>query len=225
MLRYSKHLLALAALSCMAIPSFASTPAEPVQAVTCEAPEYPSRSQKREEEGASVLRFLIRADGTVADSVLLVSSGSTGLDRKAANALSKCVFKRAPHVDATAELWMRVAYQWSLVGNDEDDGSMIPAKRTAALAAAKGDVDARYRLSLLLSLTAKTDAEHQQALTVLRSAADLGHALAQFDLGQHYEKGEWVKADLDEALRWYKKSAAQGEVLATQRLTLGILPD
>lgn len=209
----------------MAIPSFAAAPPKPFEAATCEAPTYPRRSVKLDEEGVSLLRFLIRPDGTVAESVLLVSSGSSDLDRRAANALSKCVFTRAAHVDAGTGLWMRVAYQWSLIGsNDEDDG-MIPAKRAAALAASKGDVGARYRLALLLSVTAKTDAEHQQALTVLRSAADLGHAQAQFDLGQHYEKGERVKEDLEEALRWYRKSAALGDVLATQRLTLGILPD
>ena len=223
--RYQKHLLALAALSCMAIPSFAAAPPKPVEAATCNAPTYPRRSVTLDEEGISLLRFLIRPDGTVAETVLLVSSGSSDLDRRAANALSKCVFKRAAHVDAGADLWMRVAYQWSLIGSNNEDDGMISAKRAAALAANKGDVDARYRLALLLSVTAKTEAEHRQALTVLRSAADLGHALAQFDLGQHYEKGERVEPDLEEALRWYKKSAAQGDVLASQRLSLGILPD
>ena len=60
-------------------------------------------------------------------------------------------------------------------------------------------------------------------MLVLRSAAELGHAHAQFDLGQRLEKGDGIKADLDEALRWYRKSADKGDPMATQRLALGRL--
>jgi TPR repeat protein len=58
---------------------------------------------------------------------------------------------------------------------------------------------------------------------VLQSAAELGHATAQFDVGVRYERGNGVPADPEEALRWYRKPAAQGDLFATQRLALGRL--
>ena len=168
-----------------------------------------------------MLGFLVRADGTVADTVVLNSSGSRDLDRAAANALSKCVFQRAVNIDKAVDLWVRLSYAWSFT----DDPTMLRATRTAALAAGRGSVSARYHLSLILLSTAKTDADRGKALVVLRSAAELGHPHAQFDLGRRHEIGEGVETTREEALRWYGKAAAQGDPLAKQRLALGILPD
>lgn len=218
MLRSPKYLLAIAALSCMAIPSFASSPMF-AESATCKAPEFPERALKHSEEGVSVLGFLLRADGTVADASVISSSGSRDLDRAAKLALSRCVFDRTAAGEHRTEYWRRVEYAWLYT----DDESMGRARQSAALAARSGSLAARYHLSLVLAHTAKNDAERGQALAILRSAAELGHAHAQFDLGRHYEKGNEVKADFEEALRWYRKSAAQGDVFATQRLTLGVL--
>ena len=55
---------------------------------TCRRPEYPRESLRRLEDGISLLGFLIRADGGVADSVLN-SSGYADLDQAAKNALRK----------------------------------------------------------------------------------------------------------------------------------------
>ncbi|MFC5462476.1 TonB family protein [Massilia niabensis] len=215
-----KRLLMLAALLCMALPSFAYG-LKQAQPATCKQPEYPRRAQKAGEEGVSLLGFLVRGDGTVASSVVLNSSGSQELDRIAADALSKCVFRRPANSDDATEHWVRLAYTW-----DFNDGpGMLRAKQAAALAAGKGSLPARYHLSLLLSQTAETDADREKGLLVLRSSAELGHAPAQFDLGRRYEKGVGVETNLDEAVRWYQKSAAQGDPLATQRLRLGLLPD
>lgn len=218
MLRDPKRLLALAALLCAAMPSFASNLPSLVQPGSCNGPVYPKQARG---EGVSLIGFLARADGTVAHSAVLNSSGSEHLDSAVQRAFSRCVFKRDANVGGSADLWSRIFYVWI----EGDDPDMLEAKRIAARAAGKGNLPARYHLSLLLSMTAKTDAEREQAMVVLRSAAELGHAHAQFDLGRRYEKGDGLKADLDEALRWYKKSAAQGDPLAQQRLSLGILAD
>lgn len=209
----------LAALLCTAMPSFASEPA-PAFATGCKKPEYPRRAQRAEEEGISFIGFLVREDGTVVRSVMLNSSGSPELDRIAEAALSRCVFSPAPKDGNAVEHWRRASYVWYL-----GEFTMLRPKREAALAGSRGSLPARYHLALLLSNTAKTDAERENALTVLRSAAELGHAHAQFDLGRRYEKGKGVEADLDEAIRWYEKSAAQGDPFATQRLALGKLID
>ncbi|MFC5462477.1 TonB family protein [Massilia niabensis] len=214
-----KRLLMLAALLCTTMPSLASEPMQPAPPISCKKPEYPERAQKAEAEGITVLGFLVRADGTVRDTVVLSSTGSRDLDRAAELALSRCLFERVAKVDDAVDLWVRMVYVWHLT----DDDYLLRAKHKTAVAAGNGNVAARYHLSLLLSTTAKTDADREKALVVLRSAAELGHAHAQYDLGQRYEKGEGVTVDPDEALRWYRKSAAQDDPLAKQRLTLGIL--
>ena len=148
MLRFSKRLLTIAALSCAAMPCFASAPAQTELPASCKPPEYPLNAVKRAETGISKLGFLLRPDGTVARSVVVNSSRSATLDNAARDALSEFV---------------------------------------------------------------------------LQSAAELGHAAAQFDVGVRYERGNGVPADPEEALRWYRKSAAQGDLFATQRLALGRL--
>ncbi|MET0981786.1 MAG: hypothetical protein ABWY02_06775 [Telluria sp.] len=71
----------------------------------------------------------------------------------------------------------------------------------------------------------RKDADHAKSLVVLRSAAELGHAHAQFDLGRRHDIGEGVEMNLGDALRWYRKAAAQGDPLAKQHLALGTLPN
>ena len=43
-----------------------------------------------------------------------------------------------------------------------------------------------------------------------RLAAKQGHAVAQYNLGCCYEKGEGVEKDLKEAVEWFRKAAEQG---------------
>lgn len=212
--RYQKHLLALAALVCMAIPSFAAEPAEPTRRTSCPRPIYPANAHLNGEEGISVLGFLVRPDGTVAGTRLLSSSGSRDMDLAAQFALSKCVFERRGSSNDEDERWTRIIYKWTL----GTGGDMAWAKERAQLAAARGDVGAHYRLSLLLDATAMNDAEKEQALLALRKAAERGHAHAQFTLAERLEKGNGTKSDLEEALRWYRKSAAQGDPFAVQRM-------
>ena len=205
----------LFATVCSAAPE---TPGAPDPS-TCRPPVYPRESLRLLEDGVSLLGFLIRADGSVAGSVVLNSSGYADLDQAAKNALRKCSFKPVIEGGKTMEAWKPLAYTWVM----DDDPELSRARRKAAEEAKKGDVDARYRLARLLFKTAKTDAERQRALAVLQSAADRGHPHAQYDLGTRYEKGTGVEADVEQARLWYQKAAEQGDVLPIQRLKLGKL--
>lgn len=56
--------------------------------------------------------------------------------------------------------------------------------------------------------------EYELAVKEWRQPALAGDADAQFNLGQAYKLGRGVKTDLDVALDWYRKAAAQGHVQA-----------
>ena len=56
--------------------------------------------------------------------------------------------------------------------------------------------------------------EYETAVKEWRPAAVDGDADAQFNLGQAYKLGRGVKTDLDVALDWYRKAAAQGHLQA-----------
>lgn len=214
-----RRLFAFVSLLCMAIPAVAFE-APPFQTDACEKPEYPRAAAGA--EGISVLGFLVRADGTVASAVVLNSSGSAAMDQEVLTKFSRCSFRPARSGEP-ADRWVSMQYIWIV----EADGrpELDRAKRTVAQAARKGDIPALYHFSLIVWNTARTDADREQFRVMLRAAAEQGHAHAQFHLGQNYEKGITVEANLDEALRWYEKSAAQGDPLATQRLKLGRLLD
>lgn len=207
-----RTLFVAAALLCVSLSA---------NAELCRKLEYPHRSLRVRDAGISLIGFLVRADGTVARALVFDSSGSSDLDQATIEGLSRCAFTPATVDGKPVEAWEEVSYIWLI----EDDLDMKRAKHDAAVAAAKGDVGARYQLALLLQSTAKTDAERERAVAVLRSAADLGLAHAQFAIGRYLEKGLDGKGkDVEEAMRWYRKAAAQGDVMAIQRLEQGILP-
>lgn len=216
---FLKRLLAAAVLACAALPCLAAAPDAMAQYPNCRKPDYPRESLRQLESGVSLIGFLIRADGTVGDAVVFSSSGSAPLDEAAQAALSKCVFRPATLDGKALETWVEVAYVWSI----SDDPGMKRAQHEAAVAAGKGDVNARYRLARILLAIAKTDADRERALIVMMSAAEQGHPHAQFEAGRLYEKGVDVDANTEEAMRWYQKSAAQGDKLALQRIRMGFL--
>ncbi|RYF00508.1 MAG: sel1 repeat family protein [Oxalobacteraceae bacterium] len=133
----------------------------------------------------------------------------------------RCRWKPRAGSDGPAERWVLIAYLWIIEG----DPTLAFAKSQAALGARKGDVAALYRISRLLETRPKDDQDRRDSLTLLGSAAERGHAPARFALGRRYERGEGVTADLEEALRWYRKAADQGDVFAIQRLEKGFLPE
>ncbi|MGZ3184807.1 MAG: energy transducer TonB [Telluria sp.] len=94
-------------------PKVANTPAV-VDFNTCAKPEYPKNSQRNEETGTVVLRFLISAEGTVKQSQIEKSSGFRDLDRAAQSALGRCRFKPGIVDGHPQESWTSVQYVWTL---------------------------------------------------------------------------------------------------------------
>ena len=58
------------------------------------------------------------------------------------------------------------------------------------------------------------DSEPGRAFELIRSAANMGHALAQFHIGMMYEQGTNTVADCNVAAQWYEKSVNNGYVPA-----------
>ena len=55
----------------------------------------------------------------------------------------------------------------------------------------------------------------------IRSRAEQGDAVAQFDLGRLYDKGQGVTQDVQEAVKWYRLAAAQD--YAKAQYNLGVM--
>ena len=60
--------------------------------------------------------------------------------------------------------------------------------------------------------------KQQEAAEQYREAAEMGNVKAQFKLAWCYEKGVGVKKDMEAAVRWYRKAAAQGDAAAQTAL-------
>jgi protein TonB len=81
---------------------------------TCQKPEYPALSRRREEQGSVMLKLLIGANGHVLESQIEQSSGYARLDEAARAGLSKCQFKPGT-VDGRPEAsWASMKYTWRL---------------------------------------------------------------------------------------------------------------
>jgi len=59
--------------------------------------------------------------------------------------------------------------------------------------------------------------DYRQAVEWFSKAAELGHAEAQYNLGELYNKGRGVKKNKKIAQKWYKAAAEQGHVKAKYR--------
>jgi TPR repeat protein len=51
----------------------------------------------------------------------------------------------------------------------------------------------------------------------LHPLAEQGDDSAQYNLGVMYEKGQGVLQDYEESVKWYRKAARKGVILATRR--------
>lgn len=81
---------------------------------TCARPEYPQDARRRGSQGTTTVRFLIDADGRVAQSGIAASSGDASLDEAARAALAKCRFKPALKDGKPHRAWVPVQYVWSM---------------------------------------------------------------------------------------------------------------
>ena len=79
----------------------------------CKA-EYPKASLMNEEQGTVSMMFLVKPDGSVADSKVEKTSGFKNLDKAAIKAISACKFKPGSKDGAPAETWTKVDYAWKL---------------------------------------------------------------------------------------------------------------
>jgi TPR repeat protein len=57
-----------------------------------------------------------------------------------------------------------------------------------------------------------------EAVKWYHKAAEQGHAMAQFNLGECFKYGQGVAKDLVEAVKWYRKAAEQGYANAHEQL-------
>ena len=60
--------------------------------------------------------------------------------------------------------------------------------------------------------------DYQTAFKLLLPLAEQGNATAQYNLGQMYRRGEGVKQDDAEAVKWYRKAAEQGMIDAQNKM-------
>lgn len=191
-----------------------ATRREPTVApATCPKPVYPRESLRVDHQGVVTVAFLIGVDGSVRDTRILSSSGHPALDSSAAAALASCRFKPARTGGQAVELWQPVQYVWALSG-----ANSVSVEQYVRRAADQGSLDAKYALSRLRGeKTPEANAERQR---LLRAAAEEGHSMAQYSMAETYMRGLGVAVDRKQALDWYQKSAAQGNVLAVQRLKM-----
>jgi protein TonB len=85
-----------------------------ISASSCEKPEYPSASQRLEEEGTVQLKFLVGVDGKVLESAVEKSSGFRRLDEAARAGLAKCQFKPGTVDGKPQQSWASMKYTWRL---------------------------------------------------------------------------------------------------------------
>lgn len=213
----SSLVIAIVASSLMSPMANAQTRPDKPQA--CRKPEYPKVSLQRNEAGISVLAFLVKEDGTVGRSLIMVSSGHEDLDIEAQTALERCKFTAPSNLNELEGKWYPVAYNWVL----EIDQDSKLAKHDNAVEAKKGNVQALMQLSMLLKRDAKTDQEKKRAFLLMEAAANKGEPFAQYQMGIVYEKGLNVDTNVEVANTWFQKSADNGNVLAQQRVKTGSL--
>jgi D-alanyl-D-alanine endopeptidase (penicillin-binding protein 7) len=81
---------------------------------SCKKPVWPLADLRAEHQGAVTLRFLVNADGTVADSEIKKSSGYPSLDEAARAGIAQCRFKPATKDGQPVQDWMHMMYVWTL---------------------------------------------------------------------------------------------------------------
>jgi TPR repeat protein len=84
-----------------------------------------------------------------------------------------------------------------------------------------GNVDAQYRMAIMMQNGLGMVKNELQAYRYMRNAAEAGHALAQHGLGFMYLEGDCTSQNYRAAADWFRKAAEQG--LAGSQTTLASL--
>lgn len=115
--------------------------------------------------------------------------------------------EEAAHRHVGAELFLGLCY-WSGLGVKKDPAQAEKWWREAAI---QGIVPARYAAG---DDTAGDGPEVEQWW---REVAALGNATLQSCLGEFYHFGQGIPQDDGEAIKWYERAAAQGDLIALKR--------
>ena len=121
---------------------------------------------------------------------------------------------RAIAEQGDAEAQFQLGYMYILgqgVSKDFDKGMKLIDEAA--------DRDGVSAISFLAS--ALSDKDPEKAEKLWRKAAELGGALAQYNLGEYFAWGLGVPLDYTEAARWYRKAADQG--FAGAQYKLGVM--
>ena len=126
--------------------------------------------------------------------------------------------KAADGGNADAENEVGVAYFKGIDGLTADPAE---AMRWYQKSAAHGNIDAARNLGYLYRNGIGVAADGKVALQWYRKAADAGDAFSENEIGVAYLKGiGGLTADPVEAVRWFQKSAAQGNTAAAENLDI-----
>jgi TPR repeat protein len=104
-----------------------------------------------------------------------------------------------------------------LLQAEPDSGELARVRSLCGAQAEAGDPEAAYQLSFF-SLGLGGTWRPDEAIPLIRSAADGGVAEAQYWLAWQSEAGPMLSHDNEIALDWYRKAAAGNHRLALQRL-------
>lgn len=77
----------------------------------------------------------------------------------------------------------------------------------------------REALTMAEARSAYLAQDYTSALPLLRHEAELGNPHAQYTLGYMYYYGQGVVEDVEEALKWIRLAAAQGDARALEALS------
>lgn len=100
--------------------------------------------------------------------------------------------------------------QLALAQWQQERGDLVTARQNFALAAAQGDVDARYAYGEMLRLGLGGKEDYVQALKQYRLAANAQHRIAQYRMGIMREQGLGAPRNRVHAYAWYLLAATDG---------------
>ena len=124
-INFSRPFLALV-LSATSLLASANEGANPLNSLSCKAPEYDSKLVQADEKGVVKLRFTTDAKGKVLDAKVEESSGFTNLDRASITALKNCRIAAVNNVSAVNNVA-------GVTGDSKLDDKMTPESQASRL--------------------------------------------------------------------------------------------
>ena len=184
-----------------------------VQFDKCKKPQWPSRLAERGQEGVVQIAVMVGVDGKAIRTMVQHSSGFPALDTATEAALIECPFRPGTIDGEPVSMLMTTNHYWF----NSPTGEPGEHWRKVLRLAQDGEVPALYAVALWL--TSDTD-RISDGIKLLKTLADAGYPLAQYEVGVRYEAGNGLTKDMKQAEIWYAKAAAQGELLSVERARL-----